>query len=72
MCTKRDIDDILKQLAESQDPDYRRRILDEANLCKKCSENLQGHGEQESDCCCRQHFRTELQNYSYSITHQEK
>lgn len=72
MCTKRDIDDILKQLEESQDPDHRRQILDEANLCRKCSENLQVYGEQESDCCCRQLFRTELQNYSYSITHQKK
>ena len=72
MCTKRDIDDILKQLGKSQDHDHRRRILDEANLCKKCPENLQGCGEQESVCSSRQHFRTELQNYCYWRTYQKK
>jgi len=72
MCTKREIDDILKQLEDSQDPEQMRRLLEEADLCKKCPENLHGCGEQESDCRCRQHFRTELQNYYYWITHQKK
>ena len=72
MCTKRDIGDILKQLADSQDTEHKRRLLEGADLCKKCPENLQGHGERESDCRCRQHFWAELQNYSYYMTHPKK
>lgn len=69
MCTKRDIDDILKHFEDSQDTEHKRRLLEEANLCKKCPENLQCYG---SDCRCRQHFWVELQNYSYFITHPKK
>ena len=69
MCTKRDIGDILKQLEDSQDTEHKRRLLEEANLCKKCPENLQCHG---SDCRCHQHFEAELQNYSYFIMHPKK
>lgn len=72
MCTKRDIGDILKQLEDSQDTEHKRRLLEEANLCKKCPENLQCYGERESDYRCRQHFWVKLQNYSYFITHPKK
>ena len=65
MCTKRDIDDILKQIKESQDSGHKRRLLEEANLCKRCPENLQYYG---SDCRCRQHFWAELQNYLYDAS----
>ena len=65
MCTKRDIGDILKQLEDSKDTEHKRRLLEEANLCKKCPEKSQCYG---SDCRCHQHFRVELQNYSYFIT----
>ena len=66
MCTKRDIGDILKQIEDSQNTEHKRRLLEEANLCKKCPESLQCYG---SDCRCRHHFLAELQNHYYSITH---
>jgi hypothetical protein len=72
MCTKRGIDDILKEIEESQDPDHIRRLLEEINACNKCPENLQGQDGQESECRCRQHFQTELRNYIYSISYQKK
>jgi hypothetical protein len=73
MCTKRNIDDVLKQFKEGQqEPDHMRRLLEEANLCTRCPENIMGYGEQEIDCHCRQHFRIELQNYYCSIMQQKK
>lgn len=72
MCTKKNIDDILKQIEEGQDPDQIRRLLEEINACNKCPENLQGQYDQESSCRCRQNFQTELKNYIYSIKYQKK
>lgn len=72
MCTKKNIDDILKQIEEGQDPDQIRRLLEEINSCNKCPENIQCQDDQESCCSCRQYFQTELKNYVYSIKYQKK
>jgi hypothetical protein len=71
MCTKRDIEDILKQIGESHDPDHIRRLLEEINACSKCPENLQYQDDQDSVCRCRLNFHIELKNHIYAITNKK-
>lgn len=67
MCTKKDIDDVLKQLQSCRDTEHMRRLLKEAIPCPECPEAIKTDGEQEHDCSCREHFRTGIQNILYSI-----
>ena len=67
MCTKEDIDDILKQLERCRDIEHMRQHLKEAISCIECPEVKRTDGEQEYDCSCREHFRTEIKNIISSI-----
>jgi hypothetical protein len=62
MCTKKDIDGVLKQLPRCRNTGQMRLILKEATLCDKCAGSQMIDGKQTFDCHCRAHFRTELQN----------
>ncbi len=71
MCTKRNADDILKQIGESHDPDHIRRLLEEINACNKCPENHLCQDGQKSDCRCHLSFQIELKNYIYAMTNKK-
>ncbi len=61
MCTEKDIDDILGQLAACKERKEKRSLLKTADPCGKCRE-MKLSAEQESDRSCVRQFRTTLQN----------
>ena len=67
MCTKKDIEDMLKQLQSCRDTEHMRRLLKEAIPCNECPEAIKTDGEQKHDCSCREHFRAEIKNIISSI-----
>lgn len=67
MCIKNNIDEILKQFENCQDSKQMRRLLEEANACGRCPEELQPSGEQKFDCRCRLNFQADIQNTIYTI-----
>ncbi len=67
MCKKKEIDDVLKQLQSCRDTEHIRRLLKEAIPCNECPDSIKTDREQEHDCGCREHFRSEIKNIIISI-----
>jgi len=58
MCLTKDIDTILDRLEACRDHEEKKRILEQLDCCKACSEL---HAEEEASCRC-EYSHIELQN----------
>jgi hypothetical protein len=64
MCTTEEVNDLIGQLEACDDPEKKRKMLEEADTCGKCEENGDA-----LNCGCRVSFRAELKNINYTLVH---
>jgi hypothetical protein len=67
MCTRDDIDIVLKQLQHCGDTQQMRLLLKEAVPCDECPESGVIEDDNIHDCSCRENFRIEIKNIIRSI-----
>jgi hypothetical protein len=67
MCTGKNIDVALKQFQHCGDTQQMRLFLKKVDPCDECPEAREIEGGKESDCSCREQFRTEIKAIIRSI-----